>query len=229
MSFDFGGTLRRAWEITWKHKILWLFGILSFIAGGRASLSFRAPRFPTDLDPTDPTLFPRLQRNFPNLDQNVLVGIGVGILCLIVIIAIVLFVLHIIGRGALIGGIQLADTNGQVSFGQAWGLGLKHFWTVLLIGLIVAIVSGIVGLASFVAAATVCLIPLACVGFLIVAALSVFTYLAQIPPVTENFPFPKPSAPPRPGAQATMAPCPSLPLLPRRWPAKQTVCECVGM
>src|SRR5258706_8212242 len=189
MSFDFGGTLRRAWEITWKHKILWLFGILSFIAGGRASLSFRAPRFPTDLDPTDPTLFPRLQRNFPNLDQNVLVGIGVGILCLIVIIAIVLFVLHIIGRGALIGGIQLADTNGQVSFGQAWGLGLKHFWTVLLIGLIVAIVAGIVGLASFVAAATVCLIPLACVGFLIVAALSVFTYLAQIAAVTENLSF----------------------------------------
>jgi len=189
MSFDFGGTLRRAWEITWKHKILWIFGILSAIAGGRATLNFRAPSFPNNFDPTDPNLFPRLQRNFPNLDQNVLVGIGLGILCLIIIIGIVLFVLHIIGRGGLIGGIQLADTTGQVSFGQAWAIGLKHFWTVLLIGLIVAIVAGIVGIASVFAAATVCLIPLACVGFLIVAALSVFTYLAQIAAVTENLSF----------------------------------------
>ena len=190
MSFDFGGNLRRAWEITWKYKILWLFGILSALAGGRASLNFNSrPRFPNGFDPTDPNAFPRLQRNFPQLTQNTILAIGLGILCLVIIIGIVLFVLHIIGRGGLIGGIQLADTTGQVSFGQAWGIGLKHFWTVLLIGLIVAIVAGVLGLGSILAAATVCLIPLACIGFLLVAALGVFAYLAQIAAVTENLSF----------------------------------------
>ena len=190
MSFDFGGNLRRAWEITWKYKILWLFGILSALAGGRASLNFNnGPRFPNGFDPTDPNAFPRLQRNFPSLTQNTIIGIGLGILCLAIIIGIVLFVLHIIGRGGLIGGIQLADTTGQVSFGQAWGIGVKHFWTVLLIGLIVAIAAGILGIASIFAAATVCLIPLACIGFLLVAALGVFAYLAQIAAVTENLSF----------------------------------------
>jgi hypothetical protein len=189
MSFDFGGNLRRAWEITWKFKILWLFGILSALAGGRASLNFRGPSFPNNFNPTDPDTLPRLQRNFPNLDQNTVLAIALGVLCLVIIIGIVLFILHIIGRGGLIGGIQLADTTGQVSFGQAWGIGLKHFWTVLLIGLIVAVVAGVLGLASILAAATVCLIPLACIGFLLVAALGVFAYLAQIAAVTENLSF----------------------------------------
>ena len=129
---------------------------------------------------------PPFEQNFPNLNQSAIIAIILGVLCLIVIIGLVLYVLHVIGRGGLIGGVQLADTTGQVSFGQAWSIGLQHFWTVLLIGLIVAIISGIIGIASVFAAATICLIPLACIGFLIVAALVVYTYLAQIAAVTDN-------------------------------------------
>jgi hypothetical protein len=28
MNFDFGEVLSRAWQITWKHKVLWIIGIL---------------------------------------------------------------------------------------------------------------------------------------------------------------------------------------------------------
>ena len=56
MNFDFGGTLRRAWQITWKHKILWLFGLLSALAGGRANLNFRGPSFPSNFQPDEPRL-----------------------------------------------------------------------------------------------------------------------------------------------------------------------------
>jgi hypothetical protein len=191
MTFDFGGTLRRAWQITWNHKILWLFGILSVIAGGRAGLSFpgRGPSFPTNFNPTNPGQFPRLQGLFPSLDATAIIAIVLGLLCVILIIAITLYVLHVIGRGGLIGGIQLADTTGQVSFGQAWGVGVQKFWTVLLIGLVVAIVAVLIAAASVFAAATVCLTPLACLGFLLSAVLGVFTYLAQIAAVTENLSF----------------------------------------
>src|SRR6185312_4929506 len=98
MNFDFGGTLRRAWEITWKHKILWLFGILSAIAGGRASYNFRGPSFPNDLNPGSPNALPRLERLFPNLDANVIIAIALGLVCVALIIAITLYVLHVIGR-----------------------------------------------------------------------------------------------------------------------------------
>ena len=189
MNLDFGGTLRRAWDITWKHKILWLFGIFSAILG-RASFSFNrggGPRFnPTNFLQGN---FPQLSRAFPNLDQNTIIAIALGILCVGLIIAITLYILHVIARGGLIGGIQLADTTGQVSFGQAWGAGLQHFWTVLLIGLIVAIIGILIAAASVFAAATICLTPLACIGFLLIAVLGVYTYLAQIAAVTENLSF----------------------------------------
>jgi hypothetical protein len=191
MNLDFGGTLRRAWTITWNHKTLWIFGILSAIAGGRASFNFnsRGPNFGPNFNPNNPNAFPRLERLFPNLDQTAVIAIALGLLCVVLIIAITLYVLHVIGRGGLIGGIQLADTSGQVTFGQAWGIGIQHFWTVLLIGLVIALIGVAISIASVFAAATICLTPLACLGFLLVAVLGVFTYLAQIAAVTQNLGF----------------------------------------
>src|SRR5437763_15504823 len=122
MNFDFGGNLRRAWQITWQHKILWLLGILSAIGASRASLNFRGPSFTNNFNPNAPDFFPRLQRNFPNLNQSAFIAIVLGALCLILIIGLVLYVLHVIGRGGLIGGVQQADTTGQISFGQAWAI-----------------------------------------------------------------------------------------------------------
>ena len=183
MNLDFGGVLRRAWQITWKHKILWIFGILSGLVGRASYNGGGRPRFnPNNFVPNNPDAFPQVR----NLDQNAIIAIALGLVCVGVIIAITLYVLHVIGRGGLIGGIQLADRTGQVSFGQAWGVGTQHFWTVLLIGLVVAIVALLIGSASFVAFLSVCLTPLACIGFLVIAVLGVFTYLAQIAAVTEN-------------------------------------------
>ena len=33
MTFDFGELLSRAWQITWKHKMLWVFGFVQTMAG----------------------------------------------------------------------------------------------------------------------------------------------------------------------------------------------------
>ncbi len=38
MNFNFGEVLSRAWQIIWKHKVLWIFGILASCSqGGRIS------------------------------------------------------------------------------------------------------------------------------------------------------------------------------------------------
>jgi hypothetical protein len=184
MNFDFGRTLSRAWQITWNNKVLWILGILSALAG-HAGIRFgnSLPRFP-NATPGNP--FPRLDNLFPNQNQTTILAIGLSIICVVIILALIFYVLSIIGRGGLIGGIQIADTTGHVSFGEAWALGLKHFWNVLLIGLAVAIVGVLVALGSAFLTATLCLAPLGCVGFLLIPILGVFTYLAQIAAVTEN-------------------------------------------
>ena len=179
MNLDFGGILRRAWEITWRNKILWLLGILSAIGSGSGGYSGNSNfRF----DQNDPNF----QDRFPDLDPNVVIAIVLGIACVAIVLAIVFWILSIIGRGGLIGGINVADTRGSVSLGEAWRIGTKYFWPVLLIGLAVAILSVIVALGSAVAVATICLLPLGCLGFLLIPVLSVFTYLAQTAAVTDN-------------------------------------------
>jgi hypothetical protein len=183
MNLDFGGILKRAWEITWRNKILWLLGILSAIGSGGG---FRGGGN-TNFNPNNnPDFLPQLQRRFPNLDQNAIVAIILGVGCVLIIIAIAFWILSIIGRGGLIGGINLAETRGSVKFGEAWGIGTKYFITVLLIGLAVAILGVLIGIASVVAVASICLAPLGCIGFLLIAVLNVFTYLAQIAAVTDN-------------------------------------------
>ena len=34
MNFNFGETLTRSWQIVWKHKVLWIFGILASCSRG---------------------------------------------------------------------------------------------------------------------------------------------------------------------------------------------------
>ena len=183
MNLDFGGILRRAWEITWRNKILWLLGILSAIGSGGGFRSGNNFNFNQN---GNPDFLPQLQRRFPNLDQNAILAIILGVGCVLIIIAIAFWILSIIGRGGLIGGINVADTRGSVKFGEAWSIGTKYFITVLLIGLAVAILGLLIGLASIIAVASICLAPLGCIGFLLIAVLNVFTYLAQIAAVTDN-------------------------------------------
>jgi hypothetical protein len=185
MNFDFGRTLSRAWQITWNNKVLWILGILSAF-GAHASVSFGnsfSPRFP-NRTPEHP--FPRLDQLFPNQNATTVLAIGLSIICVVIIVAVVVYVLSIIGRGGLIGGIQIADTTGHVTFGQAWAEGLKHFWNVLLIGLLVAIAGLVVGLFFAFPLFALCLWPLRCISFLLIPILGVFTYLAQIAAVTDN-------------------------------------------
>lgn len=180
MTLDYGGVLRRAWDLTWNNKILWLFGLLSAMMGGQFSGSgnnfnyrFDSPR---DVVPTQ----------LRNLDETVILLIVVGIIAVIVVIAIVLAILAVFGRGGLIGGVRLADTQGRVSFGEAWAVGRRKFWTVLAIGLAVWVLGLLLAGMSLISIFTLCLAPLACIGFLLIALLGVYARLAQIVAVIDD-------------------------------------------
>ena len=64
MNFNFGEVLTRAWQITWKYKVLWIFGILASCGrgggnggGGNSGGSSSRPSNGSDFDPNN--LFPR--------------------------------------------------------------------------------------------------------------------------------------------------------------------------
>jgi len=188
MSLDYGAILRRAWQITWNNKILWLFGILAgLVAGNSPNVGRRLPDMNYRFDYQNPDLPPGLRRMLGgDLDPNLILAIIAGLACLALVVFIVVLILSVIGRGGLIGGIRLADSQGKVSFGEAWAIGLRKFWVVFAIGLVVWIIGLLISGASTLLAATICLLPLACIGFLLVAVLGVWTQLAQIAAVKDD-------------------------------------------
>jgi hypothetical protein len=199
MNLDIGATLSRAWRITWNNKILWLLGILAGCGGGSGNFQFRGGGggggggVPGGQPGNLP---PEIQRFFDQLDPSVVTAVVIGLICLGLLLALVAIALGVIGRGGLIGGVQRANAQGKVSFGEAWNIGLKHFWTLFIIGLVVGLVTFLAVVLTVVPGAiftavtfglgALCLVPLICVLSILSIILGIVAYFAQIAAVVEN-------------------------------------------
>jgi hypothetical protein len=154
MTLDFSSILTKAWQITWKFRILWIFGFLAALGGGGgwggynggggANFNFRTGAninqvdtydYPRQWDTTT-GLPPEWQSTFDQLSQirlSTWITIAVVTCCVLCLIGLALWLISIIGRGGLIGGILAADAGGKVAFREAWGIGVRNFWKLLLI------------------------------------------------------------------------------------------------
>ncbi len=194
MNLDYGNILSRAWQITWKHKVLWIFGILAGLARGASGSGSGSDGGSSG--GSGSSGWPEFDRFVSQTDQNFWIALAIGLICLAFLFAIVIIVLRTIGQGGLIGGIRLADTTGQVTFGDAWSLGLSKFWTIFLIELVVGLVSFAAALLVILPGALltvitfglglVCLIPVVCLLAIAGVILSIIGYFAQIAAVVEN-------------------------------------------
>ena len=111
---EFGKVLSRAWQITWRWKVLWVFGFLISLGEGfrgSSNVNWVEDRWQVD-------------RFLPQV-----VGIVIALVCVGLIIAIALWVLSVIGRGALIGGVQQVEQEGYTDLPRAWRVGVNRFWT----------------------------------------------------------------------------------------------------
>lgn len=214
MNLNFGDILSRAWKITWGNKILWVFGVLAILGqggggGGNQGVSFDASDFQSGPGGL-PDLPPEFDRFFERIADlgDLLVPIVLALVCLGILLSIVFFLLSIVGRGGLIGGAQLADANGKVSFGEAWGAGLSNLGRLFLIRLLLAlpvivlvILAVVIGVAAGVmmAAASdgdalpaplaligICVAPLVCVIVILSIFLSIVGHFAQFAAVLEG-------------------------------------------
>ncbi len=192
---NYTNTLSRAWKITWNNKILWLFGFLASIGngggGGGGGGGGNGGNGGLGGGPGG-NLPPNLERQ---LQEPVVIAVIIGLACVAFAVAVALFVLSIIGRGALIGGVRLADDNGKVAFGEAWSIGTRYFWRMLGIGLILVVASIVVGgvgvFTAVLGALTlgiglICLLPILCVFVLALIPLSIVAHFAQFGIVIED-------------------------------------------
>lgn len=158
MNFNFGEVLTRAWQIIWKHKVLWIFGILAGCGqgGGGSGINFNMNS--RDFERADGSLPPQVLRWFQAIEQNLMtyVAIGIAVICLLWIVAVFL---GTIGRIGLIRGTAQADGGAEsLIFGQLFSESMPYFWRILVLSLIVALPIVFV-FAALVAGLLVFLVP----------------------------------------------------------------------
>ena len=177
---DYGEVLSRAWQIIWKHKVLWIFGILAScsssnygsITSGSGS-SWQANEFPYQIERTI-NLIP---------DWQIVMFIGMIFLVVLVLVILAIF-LGTIGRIGLIRGTAQADRDiEKLSFGELFSGSMPYFWRVFLLNLLVGL---FLAIAIFALILTICLAPLACLMIPVACVISVILEQAGIAIVLEE-------------------------------------------
>lgn len=164
MNFDFGEVLKRAWQITWKNKVLWIIGI-SF--GFFASLMF-------------PVMF--LPFLFPLLVQDSGMDLVLPALAVFIVIfslfMLVLYPVSVLAQTSLTLGVLNAEQNDErFSARELLKRSLPFFWRVL--GVMVLFAIGMT-LIIFIIQAVILLFTMVTLGFgaICIAPLSLLMYPA---------------------------------------------------
>lgn len=195
MSFNFGEVLTRAWQIVWKYKVLWIFGILAGCAesngGGSSGSGVRGLDRRSGSYPLPPNMERALEQMSRWIEGNwwVLILIFVGVLLLV---ALFIF-LGTVGRIGLIQGTLQAETGAErLAFGSLFSQSTPYFWRVFGLAFLV----GLVFLALFVpliffgiftaGVGFLCLIPLICLLIPVSLAVNLILEQAYIAIVKEN-------------------------------------------
>lgn len=151
---DFGKILSKAWKTIWKHKILWLFGILAGCGAGSAGGGGGGGGGTSAIQPpaqngfgNGPSFFgPGTQRAFEdffNFLEAVPVWVWIVLALVFFFVMILLSVLFLmlgtLGTTGVIKGTSLADEEEEdakpLSFGEVFR-GLKpYYWKVFLLNL----------------------------------------------------------------------------------------------
>lgn len=191
---DIAAIFKRAWEITWKYKGLWVLGFLANCSGGGSQGSSNITRIPEySISGGE---FPELERWFLSVPEETWIIIGIVVVCGLLLLALLFWVLAAIGNGGLIAGFQMAETGESVTLGSAFQQGIKYFWKLLVIQLILGLASllvfgsGIIGGVLFsiltLGLGVICLIPLICLFIPLGIAISIYTLLTQIALIVED-------------------------------------------
>ncbi|HJR80476.1 MAG TPA: hypothetical protein VJ821_10415 [Anaerolineales bacterium] len=194
MNFNFGEVLTRAWQINWKHKVLWIFGIFAGCGrgggggsgGGQVSGSGDQP-------------FPQFEQFFQQMGQWIEENpwIVAVVILLVIVLVIVSIFLGTIGRIGLIRGTYQAETGTErLNFGEVFSESMPYFWRVFGLSLLIFLIALVVFIplvlgGTLFSALTagiglLCLFPLICLLIPLLWALSVVIEQANVAIVLEN-------------------------------------------
>jgi len=130
---DYGKVLTRAWEITWRWKVLWILGFLASL--GQGSWGANGTNYSADSGDLD-----RWGIQMPSGEAAAgIIAIIVAVACLAILIGIALWAISVIARGGLIAGVQQVEEEDETTFLGAWRVGVHRFWTLFGISILASL------------------------------------------------------------------------------------------
>jgi hypothetical protein len=126
MGIDFGNLIRRSFEIAWKYKSLWVFGLF---AGGSGTFNFdwtkKVDSFDTDLSYAYDWLD---KLNLPHEMVPASWGVLGALLLWLVALMLLFFICYLIAQPAMIDAVNKITRGGQYTWGTSFSRGADFFW-----------------------------------------------------------------------------------------------------
>jgi hypothetical protein len=153
---DFGKVLTRAWEIVWKHKILWLFGLFAscsgqqsnfnFIGSGGGGPSYRFDRGDIPYFPPEYYRFFMEAQRFFEENFEMILAAGIALFIGVIILALGFYLLGNLGRIGLIRGTLLAEGGAKkMTFSEIFEDAKPFFWRIVGLNLLIVLGLMVVG------------------------------------------------------------------------------------
>lgn len=177
---DIGRILGRAWEIIWKHKILWIFGILA----GCTNLSYNSSNFRYTFNNRSIPNQWQPYFNYNQANPGAIILVVVAVLLVALLLTAIAVFLGTVGHIGIIRGTQQAEQgSARLAFGDIFSGSLPYFWRVFFLDLLVGLA---VGLLSLMLIATICLAPIVCFIGIFAMFIAAYVSLANNAIVIEN-------------------------------------------
>lgn len=135
--------LRRAWELTWRYRVLWVFGILLALTtshGGNNGFQYSLNR--DDLFAPGGQLFgPGTPPRIPAEIVGTLIAIGIGLACLVLVLVVISLVIRYVAETSLIRLVDDHEATGERRrVGEGFRLGWSRTaWRLFLIDLLIGV------------------------------------------------------------------------------------------
>lgn len=197
MKLNFGNILTRSWQIIWKHKVLWIFGILAgFAEGGSSGNSNSGDRSSYNSNGnTSPFSSGQVEQftdQFSEFFQQYMLII-IAVCLVILIISFVFFALGMMGRIGMIKGVSKVEKGAEVlAFGELWSESMPFFWRffglnfLISLAVLILIIPAVILAIATAGIGLACLIPLICILVPVGWAVQLILEQAQIAIVQEN-------------------------------------------
>ena len=132
---DYFGILRRAWELTWKYKALWVLGLFAMSGGGSSAPgSGSGYRFGSSDGFNGMPYAEEFRRAADWFEANAAVLITVAAFA--ALFGLVYFILSIAARGGLVHAVNEAEEGRPVALRDSWSVGFRHWGRTFMVGFV---------------------------------------------------------------------------------------------